>query len=141
MRKFFQVLLRLAFSAFLAFVLLEAGLAWLCASGRLKIQRPSYCLSNVWSRFWTDSNPHFGVWHDPHSVYKHVTRDFRLTYKANTFGIAITSFMCPVEFIKYERKMLDLDADALIVHFDCDPLSLPARSHQYSRARCVFDRV
>ena len=87
MRKFFQVLLRLAFSAFLAFVLLEAGLAWLCASGRLKIQRPSYCLSNVWSRFWTDSNPHFGVWHDPHSVYKHVTRDFRLTYTANAFGM------------------------------------------------------
>jgi len=87
MKKLLQFLLKMAFSAFLAFVLLEAGLAWMCATGRLKIQRPSYCLSNIWSRYWTDSNPHFGVWHDPHSVYKHVTRDFRLTYKANAFGM------------------------------------------------------
>ena len=87
MRKFLQFFLRLAFSAILAFALLEAGLAWMCATGRLKIQRPSYCLSNVWSRFWVDSNPVFGVWHDPGSSYKHVTRDFRLTYRANSFGM------------------------------------------------------
>ena len=87
MRIFLRFFLRIAFSALLAFALLEAGLAWMCATGRLKIQRPSYCLSNVWSRFWVDSNPYFGVWHDPHSVYKHITRDFRLIYRANEFGM------------------------------------------------------
>ena len=87
MKKMMKFFLHLAFSGLLAFALLEGGLAWLCATGRLKIQRPSYCLSNVGSRFWVDRNPDFGVWHDPHSVYKHITRDFHLTYQANSFGM------------------------------------------------------
>lgn len=87
MKKLPRFILRLAFSALFAFVLLEAGLAWLCATGRLKIQRPSYCLSNVWSRFWTDSHPDFGVWHEPHSMYKHITPEIHLTYRANGFGM------------------------------------------------------
>jgi hypothetical protein len=87
MNKFSRFLLRLVFSSVFAFALLEGGLAWLCATGRLTIQRPSYSLPNVWSRFWVDSNPFFGVWHAPHSSYRHITPEIRLTYRANARGM------------------------------------------------------
>jgi hypothetical protein len=80
-------LLGTLFSLALTFVLLEISLAVLCAAGRLPIQRPTYCLGNVWSRFWSDINPVFGVWHAPHSVYKHVSPCFRVTYRANAHGM------------------------------------------------------
>ena len=87
MKTLCRFLIRAVISLMLTFVLLEAGLAWLCATGRLKIPRPSYCLTNVWSRFWVDSNPFFGVWHEPHSTYTHVSPEWRLTYRANAWGM------------------------------------------------------
>jgi hypothetical protein len=69
MKTLLKLMLRVSISLILTVVLLEVGLAWLCASGRLKIAKPSYCLSNIGSRFWADSNPKFGVWHDPHSSF------------------------------------------------------------------------
>jgi hypothetical protein len=75
------------FSLALTFVLLELSLALLCARGRLPIQRPSYCPGNVWSRFWADLNPDFGVWHAPNSTYTHVSPCFRVTYHANAHGM------------------------------------------------------
>lgn len=81
------ILVRAALSALLTFVLLEAGLAVLYASGRLDIQRPTYCLGNVVSKFWADLNPDFGVWHAPHSTYRHVSPDYALTYRANALGM------------------------------------------------------
>ncbi|MEI6565015.1 MAG: hypothetical protein WCO42_11995 [bacterium] len=87
MKTFLKVLLRLTVSLLLTFILLEGGLAWLCSSGRLKIARPTYCLGNIGSRFWADSNPTFGVWHDPHSSFKHVSPDYNLTYHANAWGM------------------------------------------------------
>lgn len=79
--------LRLAISLLLTFVLLEAGLAWLSSTGKLKIAKPAYSLGNIGSRFWADSNPWFGVWHDPHSTFKHVSPDYSLTYRANAWGM------------------------------------------------------
>ena len=79
--------IKIIVSLVLTFVLLECGLAWLCSSGRLKIAKPSYCLGNIGSRFWADSNPHFGVWHDPHSSFRHVSPDYDLTYQANSQGM------------------------------------------------------
>lgn len=87
MKTLFRLMLRVSLSLILTFVLLEAGLAWLCASGHLKIAKPSYCLTNIGSRFWADSNPKFGVWHDPHSTFKHVSPDYNLTYHANAQGM------------------------------------------------------
>ena len=87
MKTLFKILLRLAISLLLTFALLEGGLAWLCASGKLKIPRPAYCLGNIGSRFWADSNPWFGVWHDPRSSFKHVSPDYNLTYHANAWGM------------------------------------------------------
>jgi hypothetical protein len=87
MNFFLKHLLRLTLSLILTFVLLEAGLGWLCATGRLKIAQPSYCIGNIGSRFWADSNPFFGVWHDPHSSFKHVSPDYNLTYHANSHGM------------------------------------------------------
>ncbi len=87
MKILWTLLLRVVISLIITFVLLEAGLAWLCSSGRLKIAKPSYCLNNIGSRFWTDSNPFFGVWHDPHSSFKHVSPDYNLTYHANGQGM------------------------------------------------------
>ena len=87
MKTLLKLMLRVSISLILTVVLLEVGLAWLCASGRLKIAKPSYCLSNIGSRFWADSNPKFGVWHDPHSSFKHVSPDYNLTYHANGQGM------------------------------------------------------
>ncbi len=87
MNRWRKQLLGTGFSLVLTFVLLEAGLALFCARGLLPIQRPSYCLGNVWSRFWADINPVFGVWHAPHSVYKHVSACFHVTYRANAHGM------------------------------------------------------
>lgn len=87
MKPWHKRVLGTVFSLVLTFVLLEIGLALLCATGRLPIQRPTYCLGNVWSQFWADINPDFGVWHAPHSVYKHVSPSFRVTYRANAHGM------------------------------------------------------
>ena len=87
MKPLLKLLLRLAVSAALTFVLLEAGLAGLCAAGKLRIPKPAYCWANINSRFWADSNPWFGVWHDPHSHFKHVSPDYSLTYEANSWGM------------------------------------------------------
>jgi len=87
MKTLLKFILRVAVSLALTFILLEVGLAWLCSSGRLKIAKPSYCLSNIGSRFWADSNPFFGVWHDPNSSFKHVSPDYNLTYHANSLGM------------------------------------------------------
>jgi hypothetical protein len=87
MKTFGKLLLRLSISALLTFVMLEAGLGWLCSTGKLKIAKPAYCLGNIGSRFWADSNPWFGVWHDPHSSFKHVSPDTTLTYHANAWGM------------------------------------------------------
>jgi hypothetical protein len=87
MKRLLKLSLRAIVSLLLTFVLLEAGLAWLCATGRLKIAKPAYSLGNIGSRFWADSNPWFGVWHDPHSSFKHVSPDYKLTYHANARGM------------------------------------------------------
>lgn len=87
MKSLLKLALRLSISLLLTFVLLEAGLAWLCSTGKLKIPKPAYCLGNIGSRFWADSNPWFGVWHDPHSSFKHVSPDYNLTYHANSWGM------------------------------------------------------
>jgi len=87
MKTVLKAVFRLAVSGLLTFALLELGLAWLSASGKLKVAKPAYCLSNIGSRFWADSNPWFGVWHDPHSTFKHVSPDYRLTYHANAWGM------------------------------------------------------
>lgn len=87
MKSLFKLTFKIIVSLVLTFILLEAGLAWLCSSGRLRIGKPSYCLSNIGSRFWSDCNPHFGVWHAPHSSFRHVSTDYDLTYHANAHGM------------------------------------------------------
>lgn len=87
MKTLLKLFFRLTISLMLTFFLLEAGLAWLCSRGHLKIAKPSYCLSNIGSRFWTDSQPEFGVWHDPHATFRHVSPDYNLTYQANAQGM------------------------------------------------------
>jgi len=86
MKRLRRILFPLFFSLLLSFVLLEAGLALLCKTGRLKISKPSYSLNNVFSRYWADLNPDFGVWHEPYSTYKHISPCFNLTYRANSYG-------------------------------------------------------
>lgn len=87
MKSFFCFVFKISVSLILSFVLLEVGLAWLCSSGRLKMAKPSYCLSNIGSRFWSDCNPYFGVWHEPHSAFRHISPDYTLTYQANAHGM------------------------------------------------------
>lgn len=82
-----KLLFRLTLSGIFTAALLEGGLALLCATGKLKIPKPSYCWGNIHSQFWADINPWFGVWHTPHSHFKHVSPDYALTYHANAWGM------------------------------------------------------
>lgn len=87
MKPYLKILLRLTVSGALTLVLLEAGLAFLCSSGRLKTPKPSYSWRNINSQFWADINPWFGVWHAPHSEFKHVSPEYNLIYHANAWGM------------------------------------------------------
>ena len=51
------------------------------------IQMPSYSFVNVNSKFWTFSNEHFGVWHQPSSSYLHKKACFTQTYASNAYGM------------------------------------------------------
>jgi lysophospholipase L1-like esterase len=37
--------------------------------------------------FWSDINPIWGVWHEPHSRYDHVRKCYQAVYTANTHGM------------------------------------------------------
>jgi len=74
------------FILFITFVMLEIVLAIACAMGLVSIQKPSYRLGNVTSRFWVENNPAFGVWHGPNSSYRHITPSYNVFYQANSWG-------------------------------------------------------
>jgi len=84
--KLFKFSAKLFLALFFTFVLFEVILAIACARGLLNIPIPSYRLANVFSQFWIDINPAFGVWHEPNSEYYHVTTSYRVSYKANSWG-------------------------------------------------------
>jgi lysophospholipase L1-like esterase len=48
--------------------------------------KPSYSWSNVRSEFWRDIDPNFGLWHVPHSRYRHVKNCYDVSYVANSYG-------------------------------------------------------
>ena len=70
----------------ITFILFEVVLAIVCSRGFLDMPAPSYRFSNVFSQFWVDINPAFGVWHEPNSAYRHVTTSYKVSYQANSFG-------------------------------------------------------
>jgi len=78
--------LLLLFSSLIAWVLLEVCLHLSVTTGYLDIEQPTYSLYNASSRFWVESHPVFGVWHTPHSSYRHVKSCFDVTYEANSYG-------------------------------------------------------
>lgn len=87
LKKVFVFMIKLAFACFFMFFMLEFGLAFLCSRGKLDIQKPSYQIGNVTSRFWVDMNSDFGVWHGPNSSYRHTTADYSVSYHANSWGM------------------------------------------------------
>ena len=85
-KRVVRLAVKIAIAGVAAFVALEAGLALLCARGRLHMHKPSYSLANVRSRFWVEANPDFGVWHGPNSSYRHLTTSYDVSYRANSYG-------------------------------------------------------
>ena len=73
-------------SSIISFVMLDLGVFFLVESGRLNINKPTYSLRSVTSRFWVDINEDFGVWHEPHSSYNHKKSCFEVEYEANSHG-------------------------------------------------------
>lgn len=47
---------------------------------------PSYSWTNAVSSFWVDRDSSFGVWHEPHSTYRHTRSCFTVDYRANDYG-------------------------------------------------------
>ena len=86
LKRTVKLAIKVAFAGLVAFVALEAGLAFLCARGRLHLHKPSYSPANVRSRFWIETNPDVGVWHGPNSSYRHVTTSYDVPYQANSYG-------------------------------------------------------
>lgn len=80
-------LLLLAGSIWFALLLLEAALALGTRAGLLPIEAPSYSLAKARKRpFLRDSNPDFGVWHEPNASNRHVRSCFDVTYRSNSYG-------------------------------------------------------
>jgi lysophospholipase L1-like esterase len=47
---------------------------------------PNYRLP-IFKPFWSDINPIWGVWHEPHSRYDHVRKCYHAVYTANAYGM------------------------------------------------------
>lgn len=86
MRHFFKVSVKIAMAGALTFLLLELALGWVNRGGKLPLSIPTYSLANARSRFWADQDPIVGVWHEPHSSYRHRMSAFDITYTANAHG-------------------------------------------------------
>lgn len=86
LRIFVRMGAKIVIAVLAAFLAMEAGLAVLCALGVLNLHKPSYSMANVRSRFWVETNPDFGVWHDPCSSYRHITTSYDVSYQANSYG-------------------------------------------------------
>ena len=66
------------------FLLLEAALFLLVASGTIPIRKPNYSFSE--EPFWSDSNARFGVWHKAGVSVRHRKSCFDVVYQANSYG-------------------------------------------------------
>ena len=68
-------------------ILLEVASYFYIKYVNTNIQLPSYSFVNVNSKFWTFSDEHFGVWHQPSSTYVHKKPCFTAQYASNAFGM------------------------------------------------------
>jgi len=66
---------------------LELATFILAKLGYLLHEIPTYSNKNIQSDFWVEIDPSFGVWHLPHSSYRHRRACFDVQYQANKFGM------------------------------------------------------
>ena len=66
--------------------MLELSLAFLARLNFFPVELPTYSLQMVQSRFWSDRNPSFGVWHPPMDEYRHRKSCFDVVYQSNSYG-------------------------------------------------------
>jgi len=80
-------LLLLTFSVLFALLLLEAALGFGTRAGVFPIKIPSYSLAAARTlQFSRDSNPDFGVWHEPNASTRHTLSCIDLIYRSNSYG-------------------------------------------------------
>lgn len=72
---------------FYCLVLFEAGSQFLVRQTNWSGGVPTYTASNIQSRFWSDINSHFGVWHPSNDSYHHKKACFDVTYLTNSYGM------------------------------------------------------
>ena len=53
--------------------------------GLISADKPNYLVPGL-RPFWINSNPHFGVWHEPDTEYVHTKSCFSVTYRTNSYG-------------------------------------------------------
>ena len=53
--------------------------------GLIAAEKPNYLMPGL-RPFWINSNPHFGVWHEPNTEYVHTKSCFSVTYRTNSYG-------------------------------------------------------
>lgn len=86
-RPTFQKYLVLGLLTFVLLALsIEFSLYLLIEFGVLSVEKPTYSIDNALSRFWVETNEHFGVWHAPHARYRNLKACFDVTYTANAHG-------------------------------------------------------
>lgn len=79
--------LLLAFSVLFGLLTAEVVFGVGTRAGLFPIRLPSYSLAVARKpRFWTDSNPHFGVWHEPNASVRHTLSCVDVNYHSNSYG-------------------------------------------------------
>lgn len=86
MKKLLKNLLALSFGLLLSLIVLEIACAVLVQLDRIPARKPPYTMKNTTQPFWSDLNPHFGVWHFNNRSFRHIRNCFDLEYTSNSYG-------------------------------------------------------
>ena len=69
----------------ISFMTLEFASMIAIEVGLIAADKPNYLIPGL-RPFWINSNPHFGVWHEPNTEYVHTKSCFSVTYRTNSYG-------------------------------------------------------
>ena len=69
----------------ISFITLEFTSMAAIEVGLIAADKPNYLMPGL-RPFWINSNPHFGVWHEPNTEYVHTKSCFSVTYRTNSYG-------------------------------------------------------
>ncbi|MCR9244655.1 MAG: GDSL-type esterase/lipase family protein [bacterium] len=85
-RRLRRRLLAITIGLLVGAIVLEIGSAIAVNAGLFSARVPTYAIGKSAATFWGDLNPEFGVWHPPHTSFRHQKACFDVTYESNSYG-------------------------------------------------------